>query len=188
MAEKQQTVWFFPGQGSQYKGMGGEELFNAFPQLVNQADEILGYSIADLCLRDPEGKLGQTEFSQPALFVVNALMFNKEKGSGVLPDYLAGHSLGEYNTLYAAGCFDFQTGLRLVKRRGELMGQAKNGGMAAVIGLPEEKVVGLLNDSGCRNLDIANVNSSKQVVVSGDIDDIHRLKKYCSENQSRDTQ
>src|SRR5205823_13876450 len=124
-------AYIFPGQGSQTRGMGGN-LFDDFPELTAQADAILGYSIKKLCLEDPNQELNQTQFTQPALFVVNALTFLKKNQK---PDYVAGHSLGEYNALFAAEVFDFATGLNLVKKRGELMSEAKNGGMAAVIGL-----------------------------------------------------
>ena len=115
--------------------MGGE-LFDRFPEQVAIADAELGYSIPDLCLRDPLNRLNQTLFTQPALFVVNALAFlNYLSETGKLPGTAAGHSLGEYNALFAAGVFDFQTGIRLVKHRANLMARASGGGMAAVVGL-----------------------------------------------------
>src|SRR4051812_36667715 len=126
-------AYVFPGQGSQRKGMG-ENLFDEFPELTKKADKILGYSIKELCLNDSDSKLNQTQYTQPALYVVNALSYQKKiKDEGKQPDYLAGHSLGEYNALQAAGIFSFEDGLKLVKKRGELMSQAKNGGMAAIL-------------------------------------------------------
>ena len=128
-------AYVFPGQGSQVVGMG-KDLFDEFKEYVDAADEILGYSIKELCLEDPNGVLGLTQYTQPALYVVNALTYLKEvKTTGVKPDFVAGHSLGEYDALFAAGVFDFATGLKLVQKRGELMSQAKGGGMAAVLGL-----------------------------------------------------
>jgi trans-AT polyketide synthase/acyltransferase/oxidoreductase domain-containing protein len=125
----------FPGQGSQFKGMGGA-VFPLFPELVKQASDILGYSLEDLCINDRQGLLSKTQYTQPALYVVNALHYLNEWGakSVTRPDYLAGHSLGEYNALFAAGVFSFETGVRLVKKRGELMGTSMGGGMAAVLG------------------------------------------------------
>src|SRR6516162_2607290 len=134
------TAFLFPGQGSQRKGMGST-LFEEFQEVTARADEILGYSIKELCLHDPHQQLGQTQFTQPALYVVNALSYLKKmKDGSKVPTYLAGHSLGEYNALFAAGVFDFETGLRLVKKRGELMSQATGGGMAAVIGFTMAQV------------------------------------------------
>ncbi|MBA3662018.1 MAG: ACP S-malonyltransferase [Gammaproteobacteria bacterium] len=161
------TSYVFPGQGSQSLGMG-RTLFTDFPDLVEQANEILGYSIVKLCLEDPEGKLNQTNFTQPALFVVNALSYlNKIKENEKLPQYVAGHSLGEYNALFAARVFDFATGLKLVQKRGKLMSQATQGAMAAVIGLKSEDVLKLIAKHHLNELAIANYNSYTQVVITG---------------------
>lgn len=147
----------------------GRELFEAFPRVVEEADAILGYSLRTLCLEDPENRLRQTEFTQPALYCVNALTFFAKNRA---PDAAAGHSLGEYNALLSAGVFDFGTGLRLVRRRGELMSQARNGSMAAVLGLPEERVRGILAEEGLTGIDVANRNSPKQTVLAGPKGDI----------------
>lgn len=170
------TVYVFPGQGSQKKGMG-EGLFTEFPHLTKQADDILGYSIQTLCLENPEESLGKTQYTQPALFVVNAFHYLKRiKEANEKPDYLAGHSLGEYNALFAAGVFDFETGLKLVKKRGELMSQCYGGGMAAVVGLNEQQIAEVLALNGLAQLDIANYNSPTQMVLSGSQEDITRAK------------
>ena len=167
----------FPGQGSQFKGMG-KDLFPLFPDLVKSATEILGYSIEDLCLNDPEGHLSQTQYTQPALYVVNALHYFRQRdlhgGEHSAPDFLAGHSLGEYNALLAAGAFSFETGLRLVKRRGELMGAAKGGGMAAVLGVPVSEVKSVLDQHGMDQIDIANFNAPTQTVIAGEKDAVAR--------------
>ena len=166
------TVFLFPGQGSQRKGMG-HTLFDEFQAITLQANEILGYSIKELCLQDPHQQLGQTQFTQPALYVVNALSYLKKmQGMDKEPDYVAGHSLGEYNALFAAGVFDFETGLRLVKKRGELMSQATGGGMAAVVGFTLEQVQRILEDSGLTGIDIANYNTPTQIVIAGPKADI----------------
>lgn len=165
--DRPMTVYVFPGQGSQQLGMG-KELFSAFPDLVAAADRELGYSVEELCLRDPERKLHFTAYTQPALYVVNALHYLKlQRETGVTPDYVAGHSLGEYNALFAAGAFSFETGLRLVQRRGALMAQASGGGMAAVIGLTGEQVRQVLESEGFNGIDIANYNSPSQIVIAG---------------------
>lgn len=165
-------TYVFPGQGSQTKGMGGT-LFSEFPELVQEANSILGYSIEELCLENPDNRLTQTEYTQPALFTVNALsFFKKVKESGKSPDYVAGHSLGEYNALFAAKAIDFKTGLMLVQKRGSLMSSATGGGMAAVIGLKAEDVQKILQEENLINLAIANYNSYTQVVISGPKDDV----------------
>jgi len=166
----------FAGQGSQKKGMGGD-LFQKYEELTRKADEILGYSIEKLCMEDPGGDLVQTQYTQVALYVVNAMHFLEKLENGVRPDYVLGHSIGEFNALHAAGAVDFETGLQLVKKRGELMGQAKGGGMAAVMGLGEDEVAKLLKDNGFGNLYIANLNSPFQYVISGLRSEIENAEK-----------
>lgn len=171
------VAYVFPGQGSQSVGMG-QEYFDEFKDLTQIADEILGYSIKNLCLKDPEGKLNFTQYTQPALYVVNAFAYLKKvQETGVRPDVVAGHSLGEYNALFAAGVYDFATGLKLVKKRGELMGQAKNGGMAAVLGMDEQAVGTVIEEKNLSTIDIANVNSPEQTVIAGKKEDIEAAVK-----------
>lgn len=167
-------AFLFPGQGSQARGMG-QQLFSQFPEMVQQADSILGYSVEDLCLRDSARQLNQTQYTQPALYVVNALTYWHLLQQEHRPDFVAGHSLGEFNALLAADVFDFETGLRLVQKRGQLMAQAQGGGMAAVIGLEEQKVVDLL--AHWKTLTMANFNSPTQLVISGPKEDIQKAKE-----------
>ncbi len=165
-------TYMFPGQGSQARGMGGD-LFDAFPELTAKADAVLGYSIKELCLEDPRRELGKTQFTQPALYVVNALSYYKRiQDTGETPDYLAGHSLGEFNALLAAECFDFETGLKLVKKRGELMSEATQGAMAAIVNATRDQIEALLKEKGLGNVDIANYNTPLQIVISGPTADI----------------
>ena len=168
-------IFVFPGQGSQQAGMGAD-LFPRFAELVAQADAILGYSVADLCARDPEGRLGQTQYTQPALFVVNALSHLARVAAGEQPQFLAGHSLGEYNALFAAGVFDFATGVKLVQRRGALMAQAQGGGMAAVLGLDAPAVARVLAEQHFDTIDVANYNAPTQTVISGPRADVERAQ------------
>jgi len=166
----------FPGQGSQVVGMG-EGLFDRYPEMVAAADGILGYSVTELCLEDPQRRLHQTQYTQPALYVVNALSYRSRGDSGAPPpDFLAGHSLGEYNALLAAEVFDFESGLRLVKRRGELMSRASGGRMAAVLGCDEGKVREILRANGLHAIDVANYNTPVQVVLSGPAEEIARAE------------
>ncbi|ACU71515.1 malonyl CoA-acyl carrier protein transacylase [Catenulispora acidiphila DSM 44928] len=159
-------AFLFPGQGSQSAGMGAD-LFEEFADLTATAEAVLGYSVRDLCL-DGDARLHQTEYSQPALFTVNALSYlHRRRLGGPTPDYLAGHSLGELSALFAAGSFDFETGLRIVRRRGELMAAAPDGGMMAVLGLPLDRLTEVLRRGGLHTVDVANDNVPGQVVLSG---------------------
>jgi malonyl CoA-acyl carrier protein transacylase len=170
-------ICLFPGQGSQSKGMGAA-LFDRYPDWTRVADDVLGYSIRELCVDDPRGELVLTQFTQPALFVVNALTYRARLDDGQpAPAFAAGHSLGEYNALLAAGVFDFATGLTLVRRRGEMMGQVTGGGMAAVVGLSPEQIQSALDSSEeGRRLDVANFNSFDQTVIAGPKDAIAAVK------------
>lgn len=164
----------FPGQGSQYKGMG-KDLFRKYAQETQKASEILGYDIEELCVNDPEKKLSFTQYTQPALFVVNALAYYERKEKQ--PDFFIGHSLGEYNALHAAGVFDFETGVRLVQKRGALMAAASGGAMAAVVGITVEELQQALREGQHTEVEVANFNSPLQTVVAGKQDAIDKMVK-----------
>jgi trans-AT polyketide synthase/acyltransferase/oxidoreductase domain-containing protein len=160
----------FPGQGAQFRGMG-RALFGEFRDLVRIADQVVGYSLEELCLEDKHKQLNNTRYTQPALYVVNVLLYQRMLATGaVAPDLLAGHSLGEYCALFAAGAFDFETGLQLVAHRGELMSRVTGGGMAAVTGVPLATVTSVLEREGHRDIDIANINAPTQTVLAGPSD------------------
>ena len=118
-------------------------------------------------MHDPHSRLKQTQYTQPALYTVNALTWRAYAVTRANPTWLIGHSLGEYNALLAAGVFDFATGLRLVCKRGELMAAVQGGSMAAVIGLDETHVHEVLKQKGLHQVDIANINTDTQLVISG---------------------
>ncbi|OMI85942.1 [acyl-carrier-protein] S-malonyltransferase [Streptomyces sp. M1013] len=168
-----QSAWLFPGQGAQRRGMG-RELFDRYPDAMAAADRILGFSVRELCLGDAAERLTDTRYLQPALFVVNELTRRAYAAREPAPDYLAGHSLGEYNALLAADAFDFETGLALVARRGELMGRATGGAMTAVVGPGAARIVDLLAEAGIDDVDLANLNSTEQVVLSGPAESLRR--------------
>ncbi|WP_328436771.1 ACP S-malonyltransferase [Streptomyces sp. NBC_00444] len=168
-------IHVFPGQGSHRPGIG-RELFPKFPHLVRQADSVLGRSITDLCLNASAQELTDTRNTQTAMYVVNALSYlDTVRETGQVPDVVAGHSLGEYVALFAAGTFDFLTGLEIVVRRGELMAKAPEGGMAAVMGLAVDRIREILTERAPA-IDVANLNAPEQTVVSGPRDEIAKLR------------
>ncbi len=175
----------FPGQGSQFIGMGSD-LFEKYPDIVEICDKVLDYSIVDLCLNDKNNKLNMTEFTQPALYTVNAMYYYEMLKKEGKPLYVAGHSLGEYNALLAAEVFNFETGLKLVKKRGELMGKAQNGAMAAVIGLNANIISTLLEDNKLDDkIFLANYNAPNQLVISGEKEKIKSAKTIFMEAGAR---
>ncbi len=171
------TTLLFPGQGSQEPGMGNE-LFEKFPQYVEQADQILGYSITEICQGEDE-RLNQTCFTQPALYVVSSLAYLAWKDeSEEDAKFAAGHSVGEYAALFSAGYIDFSDGLKMVQKRGELMHQQTGGGMAAVLGLNQDAVKKILSEnSELSEIDLANINAPEQIVISGKKQDIEAAKE-----------
>jgi [acyl-carrier-protein] S-malonyltransferase len=159
------TAWVFPGQGSQALGMG-KDLLDQPDALAkfDQAKEILGWSVSEIC-QEETGKLSQTLYTQPCLYVIETILVDLLKSHGKKPDLVAGHSLGEYVALYAAEVFDFATGLNLVKQRAQLMDQAAGGEMVALIGFDRAQLEGAIAQTD--NIVLANDNSAAQVVISG---------------------
>jgi malonyl CoA-acyl carrier protein transacylase len=164
------TAVLFPGQGSQRAGMG-DGLFDRFAGLESQASQMLGYSVRDLCLYDRRGQLGDTRYTQPARYVVNALSLLAATQDGLVPDVLLGHSVGEYNALAGAGVLDFATGLELVAERARLMAEVP-GGMSVVLGLDARAIAEALAKSGLSGIDLANLNAVDQVVLAGPADQL----------------
>ncbi|GBD06536.1 Malonyl CoA-acyl carrier protein transacylase [bacterium HR21] len=166
-------AWLFPGQGSQYVGMI-RDLVEAFPsarELLERAESLLGFPLGTLCFNGPDEQLRQTQYTQPALFVHEAILV--ELLRDVLPaDAVAGHSVGEYAAFYAAGVLSFEDAVRLVRLRGQLMADAGShspGMMAAVIGLEDERVEALCAELSQSNgiVVAANYNAPGQLVISG---------------------
>lgn len=155
------TVWVFPGQGSQTPGMGADLVDS---EKFNQASEVLGWSVAEVCQGGGD-MLSRTDFTQPCLYVISAVLSDFLKEQGHYPDLVAGHSLGEYSALYCAGAFDFLTGLQLVQQQSLLMSQVEGGKMVALIGYDRDKLEFLLSQR--QDVVIANDNSFDQVVISG---------------------
>jgi [acyl-carrier-protein] S-malonyltransferase len=130
----------------------------------DRAEQILGWSVVEIC-QSPENKVSQTLYTQPCLYVVETILADLLKEKGQMPDFVAGHSLGEYSALYTAGVFDFESGLRLMQRRAELMDSASDGMMAALLGFDRAQLEAVLADTPGAVL--ANDNNSGQVVISG---------------------
>ncbi|WP_030263258.1 ACP S-malonyltransferase [Streptomyces violens] len=164
-------VLMFPGQGAQRPGMGAD-WFDRFPELTEAADAVLGYSVRRLCTEDPDGLLGRTEYTQPAVYTVNALGHRVLREEHGVPDVAIGHSLGEYNALEAAGVFDFAEGLRLVAARARAMSAVTGGGMAAVVGLDDAVLRLVLRRAGLASIEAANFNTADQTVIAGPAADL----------------
>lgn len=162
-------VFMFPGQGSQFTGMGKEwfEQSLIFGPLESRIDRIAGFSVRDMCLQSDAETLKCTEYAQPCLYIVNAIAHEIFTSQGKVPRYLAGHSLGEINALQAAGAFDLLDGLRIAVHRGRLMSEQSGGGMAAVLGLHADAVSSALQQAGLHDVDLANLNTPDQIVISG---------------------
>jgi len=168
-------AFVFPGQGAQKVGMGKDFFVDnpASREMFENADRILGYSISEKIFNGPADELKKTEITQPAVFLASAacLAALKNKLPGIQPAYVAGHSLGEYTAVYASGALDFESALKLVAQRGRIMAKITGGGMAAIIGLEDDKVREI-----CKNLvgvvEPVNFNSPGQIVIAGEKESI----------------
>lgn len=163
----------FPGQGSQFAGMG-QSLAAASPvarQVFEEADDALGFALSKLCFEGPEDQLKLTENTQPALVTVSTAAWRVLRERGVQADYVAGHSLGEYSALVAAGSLQFADAVRLVRRRGQYMQEAVPpgvGAMAAILKLPVGTLDGILAEAAQGEVvSAANLNSPDQIVIAG---------------------
>jgi [acyl-carrier-protein] S-malonyltransferase len=159
------TAWIFPGQGSQTVGMGVD--LAALPMAKErfaEAEKILSWSVLDI-VQQEDDKVSNTLYTQPCLYVIESILVDLLHERGYQPDVVAGHSLGEYVALYAAGVFDFAAGLQLVKRRAELMSQASDGMMAALLGFDRDELMARLEATD--GVVLANDNNPGQVVISG---------------------
>jgi [acyl-carrier-protein] S-malonyltransferase len=167
------TAFLFPGQGSQFAGMG-QSLAQNFPAArarFEEADDALGFAVSRLCFEGPDEELKRTENTQPALLAVSVAAWTVLRAEVGEPDYVAGHSLGEYSALVAAGSLDFGDALRLVRKRGRYMQEAVPAGvgaMAALLKLPEGKLDAILAEAAQGEVvSAANLNSPDQVVIAG---------------------
>jgi len=176
-------AFLFPGQGSQYVGMGKAlaEQFEAARHVFEEADRTLGFALSLLCFEGPEEELKKTENLQPALLAVSIAAYRVLEERGHKPDLVAGHSLGEYSALVAAGSLGFTDAVRLVRKRGQYMQEAVPagvGGMAAILKLPDGKLDDLLQRAAQGEIvSTANFNSPEQLVIAGHVKAVERASE-----------
>ena len=186
MVEATRVAYVFPGQGSQWAGMGRDlyQKFASSKAIFHQADEVLGFPLSKLCFEGPEEELRQTINAQPAILIVSfACLEAAREANASLPQarFVAGHSLGEYTALAVSGVFDFKTAVYLARERGRRMHEAdavRPGSMAAVIGFEESSLLEICQQTGTC---IANVNSPGQLVIGGDSEGVSQAMKLAKD-------
>ena len=185
------VAFLFPGQGAQAVGMG-KDLYDAVPAakaIFDEADQALGFSLSQLCFEGPMEDLTQTINTQPAILTASVATLEAAReilaDKGLTPSFTAGHSLGEYSSLVAAGSMTFSDAVKLVRERGRLMqaaGDEAEGAMAAVMGMPEDQLQAICEANG---VDMANLNSADQIVISGSKEGVEAAQKAAEEGGAR---
>ena len=182
-------AFLFPGQGAQSVGMGKDlyENFAAAKSVYDTADSTLGKSISTICFEGPEEDLKQTVNTQPSIVTTSIAALEALKSElNITPDFVAGHSLGEYCAMYTAGVMSLETTLKAIQKRADLMGATKGGSMAAVLNATDEQLkAGLEEGSKVGYVDVANYNSPVQVVITGDSDAVKAASDYLLANGVR---
>src|SRR3954470_18976184 len=185
------VAFLFPGQGSQTVGMGRElaAMYPVAQHTFDEADEALGYELSQLCFEGPEEKLRMTEITQPAILTVSVACYRVLESVGLLPSFVAGHSLGEYSAHVAAGTLTFADAVRTVRNRGKYMQEAVpvgTGSMAAIVGMSMDAVAGVCGDAAQGEVcELANINSPEQIVISGHTAAVDRGAKLAKQRGAK---